>query len=362
MPGHVYKRGTVYWIKFYSGKKPYYLPAKTKKKKEAETLLSFYLGQVAHGEFKGVWTETLSMQEVFDDFLKDCKRRKLRGLDIVQFHLKPVRAWFEKMKADQVTVLDVKRYKEHRQRQKRAIATVNRELQYLGQALRLAQANGLIEKVPKIRKDAENNARQGFFRREDVARLLAALPDDLRDFVLFGYLTGWRKGEISQLQWTYIEGRVLRLPPAISKTKDGRVLVLAGELAKLIERRRAAQIDGVPWVFHRVVQGKPGTPIKEFYRSWLTALKKAGIPDDRIFHDFRRTAVRNMNRAKVPRQTAKKISGHKTDAIYNRYDIVDEDDIEVGVLLTQQYLDGDNTVTVTLDGLSAEMALSNVSS
>ena len=86
-----------------------------------------------------------------------------------------------------------------------------------------------------------------------------------------------------------------------------------------------------------MVQGKPGTPIKEFYRSWLTALKKAGIPDDRIFHDFRRTAVRNMNRAKVPRQTAKKISGHKTDAIYNRYDIVDEDDIEVGVLLTQQY-------------------------
>jgi integrase len=302
------------------------------------------------------------MKEIFDDFLKDCKRRKLRGLDIVQFHLKPVRAWFEKMPADQITALDVKRYKEHRQAQGRAVATVNRELQYLGQALRLAQANDLIAKVPKIRKDAEQNARQGFFRQGDVARLLAALPDDLRDFVLFGYLTGWRKGEIAKLEWTHLEGRVLRLPPEISKTKDGRVLVLAGELATLIERRRVAQIDGIPWVFHRVVQGKPGTPIKEFYRSWDTALKKAGIPDDRIFHDFRRTAIRNMHRAKVPRQTAKKISGHKTDAIYNRYDIVDEDDIEAGVLLTQQYLDGDNTVTVTLDELSAEKALSNASS
>jgi hypothetical protein len=61
-----------------------------------------------------------------------------------------------------------------------------------------------------------------------------------------------------------------------------------------------------------------------------------------------------MNRAKVPRQTAKKISGHKTDAIYNRYDIVDEDDIEAGVLLTQQYLDGDNTVTAIPDGGSTE--------
>lgn len=329
-------------------------PAKTTKKREAETLLSFYLGQVARGEFTGARTEPLSMKEVFDDFLKDCKRRKLRGLDIVQFHLKPVRAWFEHMHADQVTALDVKRYKEYRQTQGRAVATINRELQYLGQALRLAQANELIAKVPQIRKDAEHNARQGFFRQGEVARLLAALPEDLRDFVFFGYLTGWRKGEIAKLEWRHIEGRVLRLPPAISKTKDGRVLVLAGELAKLIERRRAAQIDGVPWVFHRVVQGTPGTPVKAFYRSWKAALKEAGGPPDRIFHDLRRTAVRNMNRAKVPRQTAKKISGHKTDAIYNRYDIVDEDDIEAGVLLTQQYLDGDNTVTAIPDGGSTE--------
>jgi hypothetical protein len=36
MPGHVYKRGKVYWIKFYAGKKPQYLPAKTTKKREAE--------------------------------------------------------------------------------------------------------------------------------------------------------------------------------------------------------------------------------------------------------------------------------------------------------------------------------------
>jgi len=87
-----------------------------------------------------------------------------------------------------------------------------------------------------------------------------------------------------------------------------------------------------------------------------------GIPYDRIFHDLRRTAVRNMNRAKVPRQTAKKISGHKTDAIYNRYDIVDEDDIELGVLLTQQSLDGDNTVTSIRDGLSAEKNYDHASS
>lgn len=63
-----------------------------------------------------------------------------------------------------------------------------------------------------------------------------------------------------------------------------------------------------------------------------------GIPANRVFHDFRRSAVRNMTRAGVPRQTAKQISGHKTDSIFNRYDIGDEQDIRDGLLRTQQYL------------------------
>ncbi len=58
-----------------------------------------------------------------------------------------------------------------------------------------------------------------------------------------------------------------------------------------------------------------------------------------IFYDLRRSAVRSMTRAGVPRQTAKRISGHKTDAIFNRYDIVDEDDIREGLERTQAYLE-----------------------
>ena len=46
----------------------------------------------------------------------------------------------------------------------------------------------------------------------------------------------------------------------------------------------------------------------------------------------------NMNRAGVPRQTAKKISGHKTDDIFNRYDIVDEADIQDAVRRTQRHI------------------------
>lgn len=286
----------------------------------------------------------LSMSEILDDFMADCNRRKLRSIDTIAYHLKPIRAWFEVMRADQVTERDIDQYIKHRLSANRSTTTVNRELQYLGQSLRLARRKKLISDLPHIEKFREDNARQGFFERDDFERLVSFLPDDLQDFVRFAYYSGWRKGEIAQLEWRDIEGDVIRLRPESSKTKDGRVLVLVGELANIIERRRAERLDATALVFHRVLQGKPGHPIRHFYRTWKTACHKAGIPADRVFHDFRRSAVRNMTRAGVPRQTAKQISGHKTDSIFNRYDIVDEQDIREGLLKTQQYIDQMGTI------------------
>ena len=74
----------------------------------------------------------------------------------------------------------------------------------------------------------------------------------------------------------------------------------------------------VPWLFHR-----DGKPIKSFRRAWGTACRMAGLPG-RIPHDFRRTAVRNLERAGVPRSTAMAMVGHQTEAIYRRYAIADE--------------------------------------
>jgi integrase len=125
---------------------------------------------------------------------------------------------------------------------------------------------------------------------------------------------------------------MIRLKPEVAKNKDGRVIIIVGEIAEIIARRQAARLESCPYVFHR-----DGQRIISHYRAWRTARKKAGQPD-RDLHDARRTMARNMDRAGVPRQVAKQIIGHKTDAMYNRYRIVNEQDIREGMLQAETYL------------------------
>lgn len=342
MPGHVYKRGSVYWITFHHKGKKIRYSAKTDKKREAEKLLGFYLGQVARGEFKGFEPpqEELTLFQMLDDFIADYEGRDMRDVQITRYRAKHLRAFFKDIPAEHITERKIQLYIAHRLKLGRSKTTINRELQLLGQAMRLAQDNKLLKEVPRIKKFSEkDNARQGFFEQDELEAIVAFLPPYLTDVVRFAYHTGWRKGEMLTLEWRDIQGDIIRLKPTVAKNKEGRLIVIMGEIANIIARRRAERVQSCPYVFHR-----NGQRIKHYNRAWRTACVKAGFYKEvtdtkgrtkmvhtKIVHDTRRTAVRNMDRASVPRQVAKQITGHKTYSVYNRYRIVNEQDIREGM-------------------------------
>lgn len=272
------------------------------------------------------------------DFIVDYRQRGMRDVLITQYRAKNLREFFKEMPAADITERHIDLYVKHRLHLKKSRTTVNRELQLLGQAMRLAKRKKLLTDVPHIEKFSEkDNARQGFFEQEEFERferIVTFLPSYLKDLTRFAYHPGWRKGEILTLEWRDIRGDVIRLRPETAKNKDGRVIILVGEVANIIARRQVDRVESCPYVFHR-----DGQRIKHYNRAWKTARDKAGLPG-KILHDTRKTAVRNMDRAGVPRQTAKQITGHKTDAIYNRYRIGNEQDIREGMLKTQTYLSG----------------------
>ncbi len=87
---------------------------------------------------------------------------------------------------------------------------------------------------------------------------------------------------------------------------------------------RWEQLTGhiVPWVFTR-----RGNQIKSYDAAWRSACKRAGL-EGKMVHDFRRTAIRNMVRAGIPKHTAMQLSGHRTASLFDRYDIHDLQDLE----------------------------------
>ena len=155
----------------------------------------------------------------------------------------------------------------------------------------------------------------------------------------FLYLSGWRVSEMRGLEWRDVDlaGRVIRLRPELSKNKTGRVLPLNGDLLGVIERAAENRRLDCPSVFHA-----DGQPVGDFRKAWWKACIKVGLgvmitvetprgPKPKyqglIVHDLRRSTVRNMVRAGIPDAVCMKLSGHKTRAVFDRYNIVSESDL-----------------------------------
>jgi hypothetical protein len=70
--------------------------------------------------------------------------------------------------------------------------------------------------------------------------------------------------------------------------------------------------------------------LQDFEKAWKTACQKAGCPG-MLRHDFRRTAVRNMERVGVARSVATKVTADRSSSVYRRYAIVSSADLQEAV-------------------------------
>jgi len=200
-------------------------------------------------------------------------------------------------------------------------ATINRDVACLKSIVRRAVYNGLLVKDPMVGvRGFKEEARDRTLTTEEYQGLLRYSPLHLQGVVQLAYWTGMRKGEVLGLRWDQVDlkNRVIHLEAADTKTQEKREVPLSKTLVGLLQG--VPKTLGSPYVF--TFKGKAVRSVKTAFRK---ACRKAGIKDFR-FHDLRHCAVTNLRKAGVSDTVIMSISGHKTYAMFKRYNRIDRSD------------------------------------
>ncbi len=336
--GRVFKRGRIWWLAYWGPENGEWREIRessgSERESDARKKLRDKLREVANHRggirpFQGPAQERLTVGDLLDSLEADYRRREIKSLARSLNHIKPVREFFGHFRAVALTPDLVRSYTEMRRSENLSNAKINRETEMLSAAFSLAFKEDRLARKPYIPHLPENNARSGFFEEGEHKLMLQHLESPMDDIARFAYVCGWRKEEIRTLRWENVDRSAKEVRLFDSKNGQGRVLPLDPETWALFERLWTARQFQTPrgtalseYVFHR-----QGDPIGEanFEKLWRRARVKAGLPG-KLFHDYRRTAARNMIRAGVPQAVAMAITGHKTDSMFRRYNIVTTDD------------------------------------
>ena len=336
--GSIYLRGNVFWISYSSNGRKIRESSHSTKETDAGRLLRKRLGELAEGKVPGVFYDRVRWSELAKDLRTDYRVNGRKSADRLELSLKHLQKDFASSRVVQITPARIAAYIEGRLNGGAANGSINRELTALKRALNLGKANGKVAIVPHIAMLAEHNVRQGFFEADQFRALLGELPEYLKAPVTFAYYTGMRRGEVLNLRWSHVnlkEGYV-RLEASETKTGHARTLYLAGEALEGLKEAHSGRRLDCSLVFHR-----EGKRIVDFRKAWSNACTEADCPG-MLFHDLRRTAVRNMVRANVPERVAMQISGHKTRSVFDRYNIVSDKDLREAAEKVADYLQAQN--------------------
>lgn len=338
--GSIYPRGNVLWIAYSFRGQTFRESAHTNDEAKARKLLKQRLKQVERPGFVGPKEEKWTLADMKEKIRLDYERKQNRSFEGVENsfkHFKLVDA-FKFYRVVDITADKIQKYADKRLKAGAARASVNYELACLRRGFKLMLEAGMISSAPVIKLYEGTNVRKGFLDAGDFKALLEKVLEnprikpDVRDIIEFLYHCGWRSGEAMAFEWSWIDGNMIRLPKEFSKNKKDRSLPIAGALMDVIERRLKVRRLACPYVFHR-----NGKQIRSFRKAFKTAAKEIGH-EGRLPHDMRRSAVRNFRRSGLSEHEGMKLSGHQTDSVYRRYDIISDEDLIEAMNRVQEHL------------------------
>ncbi len=223
-----------------------------------------------------------------------------------------------------------------------ADATIDQEIAVVRAMLNKAFDNdlvdvGIINVFKKVKKTLKpnGNARDRILSPEEFQALLSHSPTRFtRDIITTGYYTGMREGEILNLTWDKVDlkARAIRLEASDTKDRERREIPICEELYRTLKAIPRSLHDQHEHVFQYNER-----PVVNIRKRLKKACKDANIPYGRstkegfVFHDLRHTFNTNMRKAGVAESVIMKITGHSTRQMFDRYNTVDQDDLNNAV-------------------------------
>ena len=342
--GSVRHKGGVWYMRYCVAGKRYEEKLPANSKAEAQAMLRGQLLKVDKGEFRAdaLTTRVADFYALIrDDYFVQGQR--VQDLPQRWKHLEPV---FGAQKARDVHEGAILRYSADRLREGATPATVQREISCLRRMFRLGVKHKLVTTIPAFPQVEQEglNARQGIVEVQEFRKVCAVLPEHVRVLATVAYWTGARRGELLALEWRHVDlatGKVT-LEAGMCKNKHPRSFFLppaALHAVRLWKQRTKA------WEFQhqatvRTVFHLNGQPIKSFRGAWDRAFDVAGVPR-KLFHDLRRTAITNYVDSGMSKSIARGISGHRTENVFERYNIRDDDkDKQAAALAIAEWVQG----------------------
>lgn len=326
--GRVYRRIkdgqelATWWLDYTAGGKRYRESSETTVKKEAIDKLADLLGGRKAGKIIGR-PDKMTVHELRELHEADYDAHARSSKEAIIRHWTLIEEFFGAGASQLVvTPTRLKEYAKARLAKGVSRQTVKNELSSLRAGFNLAIEEGLLAVAPHFALGEKvDRTRTGFFEDADFAAFVIELPEAFRPVVQFLRITGWRASEPLQLTWAQIDrdGETIRLYETQTKAHDARVFPYgsAPDLKALIEAQW--QVRNGPFVFQQ-----EGKEIKyaALYWQWYQARKRVG--SDRIIHDLRRSAARDMMRAGMSEGVIMKLCGWRTRDMFDRYNIIDE--------------------------------------